>query len=117
MGAKKLQQEIKKLLREMGWTQAKAARCIYCENNELDDEDEIRRYAEAFKKQLNRPTTAPEYLKNVYDTLCRQRPAQRLRKVKPTYVAGPALPPTIQVEMLKISQEFDRQIEGEKLPE
>lgn len=113
MDPKKLQHEIKKLLREIGWTQAKAARCIYCENNEFDDEDEIRRYEEAFKKHLSRPTTPPEYLKNIYDTLCRQRPAQRLRKIKPTYVPGPTLPPAIRSEMLRISREFDCEMEDD----
>lgn len=113
MDAKKLQGEIKKLIRQMGWTQARAARCIYCELNELDDDTEIRRYEESFKKQLNRPTTSAEYLKRVYDILCRQRPARDLRKIKPTYVPGPSLHPAIQDGMLKISQEFDREVEGD----
>ncbi len=55
-----LQGEIKRLIQQLGKSQNEAARLIYTETNEFDDEDEIKRFEGRFKKQLQRKTTKPE---------------------------------------------------------
>lgn len=111
MNAEELQREIKKLIDEMGWTQAEAARRVYCELNESDDVDELRRYVEVFKKRLNRPSTAPDHLRIIFKALCEQREVQQLRTIKPTYIPGATLDPELQREMRRISRAFDRDVE------
>ncbi len=113
MRTNKLQREIKELLAEMHWTLAAAARCVHCEMSDSDDEAEIQRYVECFKKKLSRPTTPPEHLEEILKILCLQRPAQHLRKVKPTYVPGPFLNPDLEREMRAISRALDRELKDE----
>jgi len=116
MNTKDLQHEIKTLLAEMRWTQVEAARTVHCEINESeDDEGEINRYVEAFKKQLNRPTTPSDHLQVIFDILCRQRDALRLRKIKPTYLPGPYLDSALRNKIRTISRSFDREMEDDPL--
>lgn len=113
MDAKKLQEEIKKLIREVGWTQAEAARIVYCDNNDTDNEEEIRRYVERFKKLLCRKTTPPERLANIMNVLRCQRAAEKTGRIKLNYVPGSKLDATLRDKMILISREFDREMESD----
>lgn len=103
-----LQKEIKILLKAMGWSQRQAARCVYCEENEdgVEDEAEMRRYEESFRKYLNRPKTPPEYLEKVLAILSDFREAKRLGEVVPVLVPGPALSDDVREKMRAISREI-----------
>ena len=57
-----LQQEIKSLLKIVGWSQKKLARELYMDEFEDDDEVEIKRREEKLKKALSRTTTQIELL-------------------------------------------------------
>lgn len=108
MRTKELQDEIKKLLAEMHWTQAEAARRVYYEIKDSDDADDIRRYIESFKKKLSRSTTPPEHLEQIFKKLCIQREVQKSRVLKLTYVPGPSISTDLQREMQKISRILDQ---------
>ena len=47
-----MQGEIKRLIQQLCKSQNEAARLIYTETNDFDDEDEIKRFEGRFKKQL-----------------------------------------------------------------
>lgn len=64
-----LQGEIKRLIQQLGKSQNEAARLIYTETNDFDDEDEIKRFEGRFKKQLQRETTKPVCLQSYIDIL------------------------------------------------
>lgn len=101
-----LQKEIKSLLKAMGWSQNQAARYVYYEENEdgAEDEAELRRYEEAFRKHLSRPTTPPEYLEKVLNILSHCREAKWLGQVAPVFVPGPELSDEVRQQMKKISR-------------
>lgn len=101
-----LQKEIKSLLKAMGWSQNQAAMCVYYEENEdgAEDEAELRRYEESFRKCLNRPKTPPEYLEKVLAILSDLREAKRLGEVAPVFVPGPALSDDVRQKMREISR-------------
>lgn len=110
MTTEKLQHEIKKLLAEMHWTQAQAARCIHCEQVDSDNEDEIRRYEATFRKKLRRHTTPPEHLNDILKILSQQREALRLGKIKLDYIPSAHIPHDSQIEMRRISRIIDTEI-------
>lgn len=110
MSTEELQDEIKKLCKQMGWSLQRAARCIYCELNDSDDEDGIRHFTEVFKKHLSRATTAPEKLQNYLDILSRQRDAKKIGVIKPTYISTGNLPPDLEKELRTISRNIDRKL-------
>jgi hypothetical protein len=116
MTTEELQAEIKKLIRGMGWSLAEAARHVFWETEDSDDEDEIRRHVETFKKKLSRPSTPPEHLEAILSTLCRQK-AAKLVAIKPVYVPGPSLAPSLRSELRAISREIDPEMEDEASPE
>ena len=47
-----LQGEIKRLIQQLGKSQNEAARLIYTETNEFDDEDEIKRFEDGSKNSF-----------------------------------------------------------------
>lgn len=67
-----LQQEIRRLLKKLSWSQSEFANRFYvaetCESD-YDDEDELRTFRERFKKELQRSTTDPELLRKYLDHL------------------------------------------------
>lgn len=113
MSTEKLQNEIKKLLAEMNWTLAAAARRVYYEIHDSDDPREIERFVETFKKRLSRSTTRAEHLEKILQVLCTQRDAQKLRTVKPVYIPSHALEPVTERKMREISRAFDRELDDE----
>lgn len=110
MDSTELQHEIKKLLKEMGWTIARAARHIYYEENDTDNEDEINKFIEKFKKKLSRTTTSIEYLENIQRILCEQRSAKHCEEIKPRHLKLQYISESIYREIIMISHELDRDI-------
>lgn len=116
MTTKELQAEIKTLIRGMGWKQAEAARHVYLETTEVENDAELGRYVEAFKKKLSRPSTPPELLEAILRILYRQKSA-KLVAIKPVYVPGPSLDPSIRRELLAVSRNMDREMEDKESAE
>lgn len=102
-----LQAEIKRLIQRLGKSQNEAARFIYTETYEFDDEDEIKRFEGKFKKQLQRKTTKPEFLQTYLDILSRNYEARSCNKKQLGALKPKSISAFIAAEMRKLSEELD----------
>lgn len=101
-----LQGEIKSLIQQLGKSQNEAARLIYTETNEFDDEDEIKRFEGRFK-QLQRKTTKPVCLQSYLDILVRYHEARSCNKKQLGAIKPKSISSFIVAEMRKLSEELD----------
>lgn len=99
--------QIKGLIAELGWTQNRLARILYSELNEWDDEDEIFRFQEKLKKELQRPTTKADRLKVYLDVMVRHPDAQKLDVVMNRYIPQGSISSSLSKGMKDISTEID----------
>lgn len=99
--------QIKGLIAELGWTQNRLARILYSELHEWDDEDEICRFQEKLKKELQRPTTKADRLKVYLDVMVRHPEAQKLDVVMNRYIPQESISSTLSKGMKDISSEID----------
>lgn len=99
--------QIKGLIAELGWTQNRLARILYSELNEWDDEDEICRFQEKLKKELQRPTTKADRLKVYLDVMVRHPDAQKLDVVMNRYIPQGSISSSLSKGMKDISTEID----------
>ena len=99
--------QIKGLIAELGWTQNRLARILYSELNEWDDEDEIFRFPEKLKKELQRPTTKADRLKVYLDVMVRHPDAQKLDVVMNRYIPQGSISSSLSKGMKDISTEID----------
>lgn len=102
-----LSSKIKELIAELGWSQNKLARILYTELNEWDDEDEILKFQEKLKKELQRPTTKVEKLKAYLDVIVRHPDAKKIDMVFNKYTPQNAISSSLSKAMVDISQEID----------
>jgi hypothetical protein len=105
-----LQNQIKDLAEKLGWTQNALARKLYCEINEVDDEDEILRFQERFKKELQRPTTNSEKLKRYIIIIISHPDAAKLGLVFNKHMPLKAISDELSNGLMKISRELDREL-------
>lgn len=98
-----LQRNIKRLLKELGWSQKELARKIYAVRNDIDDEDEIERFEESLKKQLKRTTTDPELLQSYLNIIFRQPQFINQKTVMHEYIESGALPGGVSGQLRQIS--------------
>lgn len=99
--------QIKGLIAELGWTQNRLARILYSELHEWDDEDEIRRFQEKLKKELQRPTTKADRLKVYLDVMVRRTEAKKLDVVMNRYIPQESISSSLSKGMKDISSEID----------
>lgn len=103
----KLQDEIRHLIRRLGITQNQAARLIYTEINDFDDDEEIRRFEEKFKKQLQRETTKAECLQEYFDLLTKQYETRKGNMKSPKAVKPKILSAFLADQMRGVSERLD----------
>lgn len=110
----RLQDEIKSLIKQLGWSQKRFAR----ELQAMDDDDperwttgeeETSRYEERVKKQLTRPTVAPELLRRYLQQLQSHEAFANLDVMVPYFEADASLPRELLEGMRKISAMLDDQ--------
>lgn len=99
--------QIKGLIAELGWTQNRLARILYSELHEWDDEDEIYRFQEKLKKELQRPTTKVDRLKVYLDVMVRHPEAQKLDVFMNRYIPQESISSSLSKGMKDISSEID----------
>lgn len=102
-----IQSHIKSLAVELGWTQNRLAQILYTELHEWDDDDEILKFQERLKKELQRSTTKVERLKKYLEIVVNHPDAQKLDVVFNKYVPQNAISSSLSKEMAKVSQEID----------
>lgn len=99
-----LQNSIKELANKLGWSLSKLARVLYTELNEVDDEDEIKKFVMSFKKELIRPTTKVERLKVYLDKTVQHPDAEKLDLVFNRYISNKSISSNLEQFMKDISQ-------------
>lgn len=110
-----LQQEIRKVIRRLGWSQRRLAR----ELEALLDEDamsttkEVRQFEERLRKQLNRPTVAPQLLRRYLDLIKQHEDFARSTMIVPQFVPTGRFSLSFENRMREISEKLDDAIHDE----
>jgi hypothetical protein len=102
-----LQDEIRQIIGQLGMTHNQAAKYIYTEIHDFDDDEEIGRFQESFKKKLQRKTTKPECLQDYLVTLKNHYETRNGNKKKPSAVKPKKLSAFIAKEMSRLSEDLD----------
>ena len=102
-----VQSQIKSLAAELGWTQVRLAQILYTELNEWDDDDEILKFQERLKKELQRSTIKINRLKKYLEIVVSHPEAQKLDVIFNKYVPQNAISSSLSKEMGKVSKEID----------
>lgn len=109
----RLQDEIKGLIKQLGWSQKRFARELQAMDDDADTwtavEEETSRYEERVKKQLTRPTVAPELLRRYLQQLQSHEAFANLDVIVPYFEADASLPQELLEGMRKISAMLDDQ--------
>jgi len=111
-----LQVQIKELAAKLGWSRNRLAEKLYVELYEFDDENELSKFTERLKKELQRPTTKIERLQAYLEILYRHQDVQALEVVVNRYVPIDAITPSMRQAMKKVSREVDLKVK-EVLPQ
>jgi len=69
MDTPELQKLIKELAKKYSWSQEQLSRELYVNLHEDDDNETMKKFASALKKQLNRSTTSAETLQAYLDIM------------------------------------------------
>ena len=104
MGTIELQDEIKKILAKLKWSQRRLGREFYIAKHEYDDDDEIRRYEEKVKKDLTRKSTKPELLNSYLEIIAQHNEFKNLDVVIFSYHKSGVLSDTMEEGMNDISK-------------
>lgn len=105
-----LQTEIKRLLKQMNWSQDRAALTVFCEEHpDDDDEQRQRQFSEAFRKKLNRPRTSPDWLRKVLRILSDQPETKRATLSIPPE-GPPILPEAVRRAVQEAGQTMARKL-------
>lgn len=84
----RLQREIKRLIKQLGWSQKRFARELLAMTDEGDcaTEDEVGQYEERVKKHLSRSATKPELLQRYLHQFQQHDAFDNLKVVVPYFV-------------------------------
>ena len=108
METKELQNEINDLLGRLGWSKNKAAKIIFMEQNENDDEEKhIKRFQQSFVKDLSRGSIKSEKLIEYLKVLSMQKEVRNSDLILPNYQKTGLLSSFMEGEMSKISKEIN----------
>lgn len=110
----RLQYEINGLIKQLGWSQKRFARELQAMDEDDADrwttgEEQTSRYEERVKKQLTRPTVAPELLRRYLQQLQSHEAFAHLDVIVPYFEADARVPPELLEGMRKISAMLDDQ--------
>lgn len=104
MGTAELQEESKKLLGKLKWSQKRLGRELYYVKHNDDDAVEISRYEEKVKKDLVRKSTKPEVLQTYLNIIIKHDEFQKLDIIVPTYQRIGVLSDNMESGMYSISK-------------
>ncbi|MCQ4256496.1 hypothetical protein [Stutzerimonas stutzeri] len=106
-----LQREIKRLIRQMGWSQKRLARELLAMTDEGDcaNEEEVGQFEERVKKHLSRSTTKPELLQRYLHQLHQHDAFESLKVVVPYFVPAEGFNINFVKGMQAISMRLDEQ--------
>jgi hypothetical protein len=104
MGTAELQEEVKRLLGKLKWSQKRLGREFYYAKHDDDDSVEISRYEEKAKKDLSRQSTRPEVLQSYLDLIVQHNEFKKLDIIVPIYRKSDVLSEDMERGMVKISK-------------
>jgi len=108
METKDLQNEINVLLSRLGWSKNRAAKEIFSEQYENDDEEKHKkRFYYSFVKDLSRDEIKPEKLIEYLKILSMQKEVKKSDRILPIYHKTGLLSDFMEDEMFKISKEIN----------
>ncbi|MFT6655604.1 MAG: hypothetical protein ACJAWI_002378 [Marinomonas primoryensis] len=113
--SKQLILEIKRVCEQLGLSQKELAKKIYLELNDDDNEQCIKDFSSAFAKQIQRPTTQPERLKEYLSVISRLPEFRKSDLVRNKYIPLGNLSNFMQEEMLRISKELDKKLRDKEI--
>lgn len=104
-----LQWEIKKLIKQLGWSQKRFARELLAMTDEGDcaNEEEVGQFEERMKKHLSRPATKPELLLRYLHQLQEHEAFKNLKVVVPYFVPTEGFEVDFVKGMKSISMKLD----------
>ncbi|BCE00699.1 hypothetical protein [Marinicellulosiphila megalodicopiae] len=102
-----LKKQIKMVIGQLGWKMNQLARVIYTEEHEIDNDDEIKRFEETFKKQFQRKSDNTERFKRYLRIISMHPDFVRLDMVLPVYVENERLSKRMIDKMKNISKLID----------
>lgn len=105
-----LQGQIKSLIGRLGWTQNQLAKNIYTELNEVENHEELLKFQERFKKDLQRPTTKAEKLQNYILIILDHHDAKILDLTFNTCTILGGISQTLRKDIERISKEIDSKL-------
>lgn len=105
------QNEIKRIISKLGWSQNRLAREIYVATYDFDDDDKINKLEERLKKELKRKTTKSERLLEYISIISRHNEFKNLDLIVPSYIEGNSVSPTLKSGMAAISEKLSKDIE------
>lgn len=104
MGTMELQEEIKRLLGKLKWSQKRLGRELYYAKYDDDDVVEISRHEEKVKKDLIRKSTKTEVLQSYMDIIVNHDEFQKLDLMVPKYQKTGVLSEHMESGMNNISR-------------
>ena len=108
---KRLQSEIKRSIKNLGWSQNRLGREVYFSRYDDDDEIEMSRMVEKVKKHLSRSTAKCEILEQYLSVISSHPEFTKSQRVIPSYVSLRELEPQLELEMKLISKSVTKLVE------
>lgn len=103
-----LQCQIKNLLKQLKWSRNRFARIVFTELNDFDDQQEILKFQETIKKELQRETTKIERLHQYLDIIFRHKDAEKIDLIFNKPSSTSIITGKNSIDMIKISKDIDR---------
>ena len=100
---------LRTLIEKMGWSYNAFARRWIWEKNDTDDEAEIRRFEEKFKKHLTRETTRESLVDSYIEFLFQQPEAEKIDYVKPI---GDPIKDELSERFFRLSKKLNESNQG-----
>ncbi|ULH05366.1 hypothetical protein [Alcaligenes faecalis] len=110
-----LVEEIRQLIKRVGWSQNKAAEVIHEVLDASHTEAELKLFQEKFKKQLQRSSTSIERLSKYLEILRWDSDVKRSGGVLNTYVPSGELSQGLSAELRVLSEEVGNRVRGEDI--
>ncbi|WP_162623008.1 hypothetical protein [Billgrantia lactosivorans] len=111
MGAR---DELRKAMRQLGWSTPRLAEVVYVARNDDDDLEGIARLAERIKKEFQRESTSADKFYGYLKILQAHPEYSKLGEVVPVYHSGTALSPQVERGMKKISEQLSKDLLDEE---
>ncbi|WP_462171623.1 hypothetical protein [Pseudoalteromonas xiamenensis] len=114
MNSKKLSEDIEEMIAKAGLSKRAISNYIFCEiEDNFDDEDNMLRFYEKFKKKLKRETTNVSELKRYKEIILRHPSIRKSQQITPNKLTVGAIPESMERNIRGIAKDFLKELESE----